>query len=294
MDQMISPRDRRLISDFIDGQLKPDQRTRLEARLEAEASLRQALDDMARTCRLLRSQEPLRAPHNFTLTQAMVRGRKPAPLPTYPVFGLVSAVTALLLILVLAGDWLSTRGIIMPQPNVLEMTQVMSAQQPAGEAADFEAEQVGEESNLEPTAVAEAVEAQPMLEMAVEASATATPELLQAAPVEQPEPSAKSAPQESPPGTAADESARSMAPADAAESATGLLEAGADNAAGMGMQTYPYPDIYPYPEMDELRSAPTLFNMPRLLLTMIEILLGVAAAAFLVVFLLRRVKAHRA
>ncbi len=230
---------------------------------------------MARTCRLLRSQEPLRAPRNFTLTLAMVGGIKPAPPPTYPVFGFVSAMAALLLILVLAGDWLNGRGVFLSRPEAVGVSDVMLAEQP------LEAMAVQEE----------APEAQPLLEMAVEAQVTATQEMALAAPGEQPATSAKSAPE-----TSIDESARNMAPPPGEGEAAAVLPEDADisaeTAAGMGAsdtaETYPYPDIYPYPEMETLRSAPTLLGIPRPLLTVLEVLLAVAAVAFLVLFLLRR------
>lgn len=261
---MISPRDSRLLSDYIDGQLKPRLRARLEERLETEADLRQALDDMARTCRLLRSQETLRAPRNFILTPAMVGGRKPAPPPVYPVFGLVSAMTALLLILVLAGDWLSRGGVLAPRPEAMEISQVMVEEQPVQPMEAMEEEQVADESTSEP-----------LLEMAVEAQPTAAADAMLAAP------SAKSAADPS-----AEESARSMAPSE--EAAPADL---AETAAEMGAEAYPYPEIYPYPEAEE--GETTLFGMPRLLLTGVEALLGAAALAFLVLFLVRRAKAPR-
>jgi anti-sigma factor RsiW len=273
MNQPISPRDARLLSEYIDGQLKPGPRARLEARLEADAGLRQALDDLARTCQLLRSQEPLRVPRSFILTQAMVGGKKPAAAPTYPVFGLVSAMATVLLILVLAGDWLSGRGLFPGMPGVSQPNQALMAA-PVAEMAVSEEIQVEEE-------------------MASEPQTTATPRLAQeSVPAEAPAPSAKSAP-----GTAADESARELSPADAAgetgpdAALMGAAEAETVEAAGMGApettEVYPYPDSYPYPEMSQ---GFTLFGIPRLLLTVIELLLAAAAVAFLVLFLAKRAR----
>ncbi len=232
MTQPVSPRDARLLSEYLDGQLKPRLRTRLEARLEAESGLRQALDDMARTCRLLRSQEPLRAPRNFTLTAAMVGGKKPAPPPTYPVFGLVSAVTALLLILVLTGDWLS-RGVFLSRPEALLMSQVAGEEQAVGESASEP--MPGAEAMMTGAVEAQPAAEAPALEMAVEAQPTATPEPLLRTPDAQPAPSAKSAAD-----TSADESARSMAPADQAAPAD--LE---ETASGIGGRSLPLPGTVP-------------------------------------------------
>jgi hypothetical protein len=268
MTQPVSSRDARFLSEYIDGQLKPGPRARLEARLEVEAGLRQALDDMARTCRLLRSQEPLHVPRSFILTPAMVGGRKPAPPPTYPVFGLVSAMATVLLILVLAGDWLSARGLFSGALSGGAPDQVVMM------GAPVEAE------------------AQPAFEMAVEAQVTATPEmLLESAPPEQPAPSAKSMTE-----TTADENARNMAPegeSGPAASLMGAAQAETGEAAGMGaaesLDTYPTPEIYPYPEMSGKTAA--LFGMPRPLLTILEFLLAVAAVVFLVLFVAWRRRA---
>lgn len=104
----ISNRDWEALSAYLDGQLSLKERDRLEARLKASADLQDALEQLRRTRSVLRSLPPVRAPRNFTLTPQMVRARA-APSPAYPIFRFASALAAVLLVLVLLGDFLTPR-----------------------------------------------------------------------------------------------------------------------------------------------------------------------------------------
>ncbi|HEY3474315.1 MAG TPA: hypothetical protein VGK56_06865 [Anaerolineales bacterium] len=89
-------RDIELLSSYLDGQLKPSDTARLEARLSSDPDLRAVLDDLRSTRGLLRRLPMRKAPRNFTLTPKMV-GKNP-PLPrTYPAFRFVTALASLLL-----------------------------------------------------------------------------------------------------------------------------------------------------------------------------------------------------
>jgi hypothetical protein len=89
-------RDLELLSSYVDGQLKPSESARLEARLSTDPDLRAVLDDLRSTRSLLRKLPMRKAPRNFTLTPKMV-GKNP-PLPrTYPAFRFVTALASLLL-----------------------------------------------------------------------------------------------------------------------------------------------------------------------------------------------------
>ena len=66
MTTPISDRDWEAISAYLDGELNPKERARLDARLQANADLRAALEDLRRTRTVLRSQPRLHAPRNFT------------------------------------------------------------------------------------------------------------------------------------------------------------------------------------------------------------------------------------
>src|ERR671922_2098405 len=88
-------RDIELLSSYLDGQLKPSETARLEARLSTDPSLRAVLDDLRSARGLLRQLPMRKAPRNFTLTPKMV-GKNP-PLPrSYPAFRFVTALATLM------------------------------------------------------------------------------------------------------------------------------------------------------------------------------------------------------
>jgi len=89
-------RDIELLSSYLDGQLKPSDSARLEARLSSDSNLRAVLDDLRGARGLLRQLPMRKAPRDFRLTPKMV-GKNP-PLPrTYPAFRFVTALATLLL-----------------------------------------------------------------------------------------------------------------------------------------------------------------------------------------------------
>ncbi|HKJ37989.1 MAG TPA: hypothetical protein VJ972_04390 [Anaerolineales bacterium] len=88
-------RDTELLSAYLDGELKPSDSTKLEARLKTDPELASVLNDIRATRALLRKLPSRKAPRNFTLTRKMV-GQNP-PLPrTYPIFRLATVVATLL------------------------------------------------------------------------------------------------------------------------------------------------------------------------------------------------------
>ena len=98
-------RDIELLSSYLDGQLKPSETARLEARLSTDPSLRAVLDDLRSARGLLRQLPMRKAPRNFTLTPKMV-GKKP-PLPrSYPAFRFVTALASLMLFFTLGLNFL--------------------------------------------------------------------------------------------------------------------------------------------------------------------------------------------
>ena len=99
-------RDLELLSSYLDGQLKPSDSARLEARLSSDPSLRAVLDDLRAARGLLRRLPIRKAPRNFTLTPKMV-GKNP-PLPrAYPAFRFVTALASLLLFFTLGLNFLA-------------------------------------------------------------------------------------------------------------------------------------------------------------------------------------------
>ena len=99
-------RDIELLSSYLDGQLKPSDSARLEARLSTDPNLRAVLDDLRSTRGLLRQLPMRKAPRNFILTPKMV-GKNP-PLPrSYPAFKFVTALASLMLFFTLGVNFLA-------------------------------------------------------------------------------------------------------------------------------------------------------------------------------------------
>jgi hypothetical protein len=76
MNAQISPKDWQLLSEYLDGQLSPRDRSKLELRINSRPELRDGLEELRRLRSVLRSVPRRKVPHNFTLTRAMVE--KPA------------------------------------------------------------------------------------------------------------------------------------------------------------------------------------------------------------------------
>jgi hypothetical protein len=104
MKKRLSPKDFKVLSAYLDGQLTPRESDRLEARLAEEKGLKETLIELRRTRQLLRAVPRLRAPRNFTLTPEMVGKRQPSGARLYPAFRLASAVATLLFVAVVVGD----------------------------------------------------------------------------------------------------------------------------------------------------------------------------------------------
>lgn len=135
-------RDIELLSSYLDGQLKPSDAARLEARLSSDSDLRAILDDLRSARRLLRQLPMRKAPRNFTLTPKMV-GKNP-PLPrSYPAFRFVTALASLLLFFTMGLNALVPQ--MAAQPFAFGMggggaPEILSAEAPAmPEAAATEA-----------------------------------------------------------------------------------------------------------------------------------------------------------
>jgi anti-sigma factor RsiW len=93
----MNQRDLELLSAYLDGQLKPSDVARLEARFQSDPQLVSVLNDLRATRNLLRKLPARRAPRNFTVTRKMV-GQNP-PLPrAYPIFRLATTLATLLFV----------------------------------------------------------------------------------------------------------------------------------------------------------------------------------------------------
>lgn len=132
----MNQRDLQLLSSYLDGQLKPSDFARLEARLTSDPNLRSVLDDLRAARGLLRQLPMRKAPRNFTLTPKMV-GKNP-PLPrAYPAFRFVTALAAVMLFFTFGVNFLAPQ---MAKPQAFGMggggapPEAYSAQAPAAAA----------------------------------------------------------------------------------------------------------------------------------------------------------------
>jgi hypothetical protein len=94
-------RDVELLSSYLDGRLKPQEATRLEARLSKEPELKATLEDLRQTRTVLRRLPQRRAPRSFRLTPKMAGVRPPEP-RSYPVFRFATALAAFLFVAAVA------------------------------------------------------------------------------------------------------------------------------------------------------------------------------------------------
>jgi hypothetical protein len=88
------------LSAYLDGQISPSERTRLEKRIQSDVDLGTVLQELRQTRALLRRTPQRRAPRNFMLTPRMAGIRPPVP-RLVPVFSWASAVAMLLFIFTL-------------------------------------------------------------------------------------------------------------------------------------------------------------------------------------------------
>ena len=73
----LNDRDLELISAYIDGQLSAEERREVERRLDDEADLRLAYEELRATVQVLRDLEPVRPPRSLTLDPANVALPRP-------------------------------------------------------------------------------------------------------------------------------------------------------------------------------------------------------------------------
>jgi hypothetical protein len=147
----ISSRDWEALSAYLDGQLAQKDRLRLEEKLRARDDLRLALEELSQTRTILRSQPPLRAPRNFTLTPEMVglRRERRSASRLYPAFSFVSALASLLFVVVLLGSFLTGRSSqAIPAPSIQSAPAFQATEAPAAKAPPQEMpEQLAQQAN---------------------------------------------------------------------------------------------------------------------------------------------------
>jgi hypothetical protein len=105
MKVQLSPKDWQQISEYLDDQLTPKEKNRLEERIRIRPELRDGLEELRHTRLVLRSVPKRRAPHNFTLTPEMVRPRSLSHL--FPVLSFSSALATIFIVVTLVFRLLS-------------------------------------------------------------------------------------------------------------------------------------------------------------------------------------------
>jgi hypothetical protein len=100
MKAQLSPKEWQQISEYLDDQLSPKEKNRLEERFHLRPDLQEGLEELRHTRLVLRSVPKRRVPHNFTLTPEMVRPRSISRL--FPVLSFSSALATILVIVTLA------------------------------------------------------------------------------------------------------------------------------------------------------------------------------------------------
>lgn len=127
MNNKYSPQDWQLISAYLDGQLNPKEKTHLEARLQTEGDLQQAYLDMRQTKLLLKSAKNIKAPRNFTITEAQARTIKPVRTFRFlPILSISSALATIMMIFAIffeisSGPGLTSSVAMEPAAESLSM-----------------------------------------------------------------------------------------------------------------------------------------------------------------------------
>jgi hypothetical protein len=104
---MTTPQDVERLSAYLDHQLSPAEKTRLEARLKQEPELQAALTDLQATLRLLRNLPTLKPPRNFTFSASQA-SKLSQRRSIFVRLRLATAVAMLALTTVVGGDLLSS------------------------------------------------------------------------------------------------------------------------------------------------------------------------------------------
>lgn len=252
MNPTPSFRDVEKLSAYLDGQLKPSEVARLEARLQADPELTSVLRDLHKTRGLLRQLPQRRAPRNFTLTPKMV-GLKP-PMPrSYPVFRFATVLAALLLFFTFATNFMAPRLVRTAAPYPYGVGGY-------GGGGGGEAES-GMALETAPEAPAEAAAMEPVIEEPAMEEA--------AAPEEEPPPPEAPAPAPTEGIVKAEDSARAE-PTPMPVEKNGIQEAPAGETLAQEI---------PPDEMPPVRSAPPIGATSQIALAVVAIISALIALA---------------
>jgi len=150
MNLPIPPPDWEALSAYLDNELHPRAAARLEARLQHEQALKEALASLRNTRAMLRSTPRIKPPRNFTLTPKMVGMAPVRARPRfYQTFRLAFTLASVLLAVVLFAD---LNGSFLPArvQQAAESAPAMEALQMAEEPTALAADAAGEVEGASP------------------------------------------------------------------------------------------------------------------------------------------------
>jgi len=164
----LSPREYRLLMAYLDGELSPRARARVEARLRKDDAWQKALEE-ARALKAALAQLPrARAPRAFTLTPAQAESvRRPRRQVPRMAYRWASALAALMFVVLLVGRGLSlgATGKMAVPPQTVNLAapqaEALSEARPASEDAAAADEEASAESALAPAPAPRGSEAEP-------------------------------------------------------------------------------------------------------------------------------------
>ena len=137
MNNELSPKMWQLLSAYLDGQLNERDIRKADELLRQNDSAREALDMLRRTRVILRATPMRKAPRNFAIKPEMVK--KPIIPPFTAVLRFSSAMAALLLVAVLAIDFLGLSAPMVASRAIEDSApEVMALEAPAAELAPAE------------------------------------------------------------------------------------------------------------------------------------------------------------
>jgi len=157
MTTSISERELVELSAYLDGQLAPGEKARLEKTLRSRPELRAAMADLQHTRHHLRNQPAIRAPRNFTLSPKFAESQQRRSIfsTLFNTMRVASIAASLLFVLVLLGDLFVPRagvGVPMaampvesvPVEEVVEEAAPMEVQESVDEEGVVEVEKEAE------------------------------------------------------------------------------------------------------------------------------------------------------
>jgi hypothetical protein len=107
----LTPNDLERLSAYVDGALTPRERSVMDARLETDINLQQALAELRSVKDSLAGLPEYRLPRNFILREADVRRRTPRP--AFPALRFATIVAGGLFVLTTAVRWMPSSGMAL-------------------------------------------------------------------------------------------------------------------------------------------------------------------------------------